>query len=630
MPRYEREHSFYFQIRQYVKMIKNAVKFGVIAQIIMLTLLVLASSFTDLNGEPIESRITAKFFLSYLYPNHPTSDWGWLELDPQLRQYIDYADPIIQEYAAAEKVQNLVYRLMADVATDGQYSQFLTYLIWSFYVSLSVPIIYLAVFMYRGSIGTEETFLRGSEMADIKTLNKNLQKFGSGTDGLQIGETIIPKTMETKHVLILGAPGSGKGVLLNQLSAQIRARKEKMVFYDVKGEFVSKQSQPDDVIFSPFDERFPGWSFFNEFSTEPELDVLTKSLFAVEHDKNAYFYDSAATIFRSGILCLAAQNATTNADIWDFFTKNPGEIAAEIKKLPAENHEALKFLTGADETVTSIMTTLANRIEFMKYLRGLDGGFSLKNWVTAGQQNIFLLNVEEFSKIFRPLMSMAIEILARGVLSLPDAENRRIFFVLDELGTLNRLDSLLQLITVGRSKGAGVILASQDMGRIEDKYGRPNTKTFVNNCNTNVFFRLTEPETTKYVSSILGQRQLKRRNQSHTLNARESDNQGISEQNTTEDLVMPAELVNLPDLTAYCRIANVGIAKITLPKKFYPVIAEPFIQRQFTSIFTNQSVETEATKPTELVPPSPPEPSNPPNPPNPEPPATPTVKFMKM
>lgn len=593
MSLYQEEHSFSFKVSQYIKLIKKAIKWGFFIEILLFLLLFFNFTFTDLAGEPMEPLITIKYFVSFLYPNHPNpaSAIQWMEPDEHLLHYVGYADPALQEYIG-ERVHKIVYRDLADVATNGQYSQFVSLVKWSLVVSALVPIFYLTFFIYRGK-SEEEEFLRGSDLMDTKLFNKTLKKIdvGSGGGGLRIGEVVIPKDLETKHTLILGTSGCGKGVLLNQLAAQINKRKihspapSKIIFYDIKGEFVSKQFIENDVIFSAFDKRFCGWSFFNEFTTEPELDVLAKALFATENAKNEFFYKSAASIFKGGILSLASQNKIKNKDIWDFFTKTTEEIATEIKKLPSENQESLKFLT-ADETTASIMATLANRIEFFKYLRGLDGDFSFRNWVINGQQNIFMLNVEEYANIFKPLMTMIIDLLARSVLSLPDDNKRRIFFFLDELGTLDKMDSLLQLITVGRSKGAAIICAAQDLGRIEQAYGKANLKTIFNNFNTNFFFRLGEPETSRYVSSALGQRQIKRKTQSQSINAKESDNEGTNEQNATEDLIMPSELLNLADLTAYCRIANVGIAKIEVPKVFYKVIDEPFLKKEFASIFS--------------------------------------------
>ena len=78
-------------------------------------------------------------------------------------------------------------------------------------------------------------------------------------------------------------------------------------------------------------------------------------------------------------------------------------------------------------------------------------------------------------------MTFAIDTLVREILSMADDPNRRVFFIIDELGSLYRLESILDLLTVGRSKGACLICANQDLGRIEDTYGKSNTATFYNN-----------------------------------------------------------------------------------------------------------------------------------------------------
>jgi len=48
---------------------------------------------------------------------------------------------------------------------------------------------------------------------------------------------------------------------------------------------------------------------------------------------------------------------------------------------------------------------------------------------------------------------------------------------------LNRLNSIVDLLTNGRSKGASVWLAVQDIGQISNLYGDNLRQTIMNACN---------------------------------------------------------------------------------------------------------------------------------------------------
>lgn len=73
---------------------------------------------------------------------------------------------------------------------------------------------------------------------------------------LSIGNIHIPKDTESKHILVFGASGSGKSVLLSQFLNQINTYanlhndKRHYIITDVKPEFVGKFAKPDDFIFA--------------------------------------------------------------------------------------------------------------------------------------------------------------------------------------------------------------------------------------------------------------------------------------------------------------------------------------------------------------------------------------------
>jgi DNA helicase HerA-like ATPase len=63
-----------------------------------------------------------------------------------------------------------------------------------------------------------------------------------GRSGLPYDVTLagIPlfREAETDHILVCGAPGSGKGVAIKELLDQIRARGDRAILYDPSGEYV--------------------------------------------------------------------------------------------------------------------------------------------------------------------------------------------------------------------------------------------------------------------------------------------------------------------------------------------------------------------------------------------------------
>jgi type IV secretory pathway TraG/TraD family ATPase VirD4 len=522
-------------------------------------------------------------------------------------------EKVLQPYSKGwEELAWYHYRAVADYASDGIYKYYGQYIEKWFYRSFgayTISLLYLFIFWGTARRANDSKFIRGMQLTPLKELNKKLAKAArrSPLSYLKIGETALPFDLETKHMLILGAAGSGKGVLLNQLIAQINERKKihnnRCIFYDPKGEFVAKQLRKKDLIFSPFDARTLRWNIFNELEIPPDFDVVSRSLFASPEAKDSYWYNCAADVFRTGLVYLKLNNTISNIALWNFFSQPLAAIQAAFKTLPISEQGALKHIDKSDSPASaSIISILQERIQFFRYLTDIDGDFSFRKFIRDqghnAQANLFILNIEQYATLFKPLMTLAIDTMCREALSLPDDLQRRIFFVLDELGTLNRMDSILKLETVGRSKGACLICSNQDLGRIEEQYGRANLKTFFNNFNTNITFRIREPETSEFLSRAIGDQQLIKSSNSRQMSAGEiGDRKSVSEQEKTERLILPTEFQTLPDLYAFINIAGYGVSRIEIPAVFYRERHPNFVMRDFSPWAAEPPSPTAPAKP---------------------------------
>jgi type IV secretory pathway TraG/TraD family ATPase VirD4 len=516
----------------------------------------------------------------------------------------DELKPFVQPWAGAtyDRLDMENYKRFLDYLTAGQLAEnerlIDDWIRFSFLGFLVSPL-YILAFLWLSKSQKDVKHIRGAEMISPEKFNKSLAKAAadSPVPNLTIGDIVWPHELESKHMLILGTSGSGKGVLMNQLVRQINRRKykqrtgERAIFYDLKGEFIAKQMQKGDLIFCPFDSRSLRWNIFNEIESLPDFDVLAKSLFAPEAAvSEPYWQNAAADLFRTGLMVLKMRGTTSNNDLWEFFSQPVGEMKKAFFTLPLAERGAAKHIDKDDSTTSSsLISVLQNGIKFFRYLTDLDGDFSFRQYIREQRQgvqpNLFILNVDQYAEVFKPLMTLAINIMVRETLSLPDDLNRRIWFVLDELGTLSRMDSIIRLETVGRSKGACIICANQDLGRIEEVYGQANKQSFFNNFNTTLTFRIREPQTTDFLSQSIGERQVIKVSRSKQMSPSDlGDRKSESEQEKIERLVMPAEFQALPDLTAIANIAGFGVSKITVPPIFFKERHPNFVMRDFPEL----------------------------------------------
>lgn len=606
MQGYASHESFWADAKMYCTMVIRAILVGVLAQLLVIGYGISQMNFSNIYVTGHNVKIPGSALVKYhlgigtLIGNH-----GVIE---------DQLKPFVHPWAGAsyDRLDMENYKRFLDYLTAGQLAEnerriddwirrsFLGYL---------VSPLYILVFLWLAKSQKDVKHIRGAEMISPEKFNKNLAKAAadSPVPNLAIGDMIWPHELESKHMLILGTSGSGKGVLMNQLVRQINRRKykqrtgERAIFYDLKGEFIAKQMQKGDHIFCPFDSRSLRWNIFNEIESLPDFDVLAKSLFAPEAAvSEPYWQNAAADLFRTGLMVLRMRGTTSNNDLWEFFSQPVGEMKKAFFTLPLAERGAAKHIDKDDSTTSSsLISVLQNGIKFFRYLTDLDGDFSFRQYVREQRQqgvqpNLFILNVDQYAEVFKPLMTLAINIMVRETLSLPDDLNRRIWFVLDELGTLSRMDSIIRLETVGRSKGACLICASQDLGRIEEVYGQANKQSFFNNFNTTLTFRIREPKTADFLSQSIGERQVIKVSRSKQMSPSDlGDRKSESEQEKTERLVMPVEFQALPDLQAIANIAGFGVSKITVPPIFYKERHPNFVMREFPDLIGPEKPATD-------------------------------------
>ncbi len=192
------------------------------------------------------------------------------------------------------------------------------------------------------------------------------------------------------------------------------------------------------------------------------------------------------------------------------------------------------------------------------------------------------MNIRQYEAIFRPLMTFVIDVMIREVLSLADNYNRRITFVVDEFGSLDKMPSVFDCLTMGRSKGGFLVLANQDLGSVANVYGSDQKETFFNNFNAHLVFRLNDPTTAEFLSKAFGEREVIKKFQSSQFSPSDlGDRFSMSEQEKLERIVLPTEIQNLPDFHSYLKIANFGLTRMVTEKRILPQLAKEYDRRDF-------------------------------------------------
>ena len=431
--------------------------------------------------------------------------------------------------------------------------------------------------------GIEEHQIGGSEIIPILQLIKKLKKqpsklkIGGLQDGFILldedkiafkenkkqekefreGVIPVPTDSELRHFLVIGRSGAGKTVLLNPTIEQLKQRQEKMLIHDFKGDMVTKFFNPlRDFIFNPLDKRCLQWNVWNDIQDEIDIINISSSLF-YPNSKDPYWDNAARDVFEAILVYLYRNGLTTNRDIYEHINMPAAKILQIVSETSAAAANHISDPNG--KQTQGVMSKLTQGTKCFNYLKDIDGDFSVKNWIRNYKDStIFLVNYADLKDVIIPALTLFMDIAARTTLTLTDDLDRRIFFFLDEFGQLNRMNSLIDILTNGRSKGASIWLAIQDIGQIDEKYGHNLRKTIINAFSNYVVFALNDHETAKFFVSKIGERKVIAIDEMIQHNAdSDSNNMGVRRSQKTENLVLSSDIMNLPDRQAFIKLSGV-------------------------------------------------------------------------
>lgn len=409
-------------------------------------------------------------------------------------------------------------------------------------------------------------FLRGTRIVSagkLKRMTKDKSK------QVTVAGVPMPHDAEPRHLLVNGATGTGKSVLLRELAYTGLLRGDRMVIVDPNGDMLSKFGRDKDIVLNPYDQRTQGWSFFNEIRNDYDwqryaLSVVPRGKTDEAEEWASYgrllLRETAKKLSLIGTPSMRELfHWTTIATFDDLRAFLEGTLA---ESLFAGSNEASKALTSARFVLSD---------KLPEHVTMPDGDFSIRSWLEEPNGgNLFITWREDMGPALRPLISAWVDVVCTSILSLPEDSKRRLWLFIDELASLEKLASLADALTKGRKAGLRVVAGLQSTSQLDDVYGVKEAQTLRASFRSLVVLggSRTDPKTNEDMSLSLGEHEVER--DRHSKNTGRHHSTGRALERVRERVVMPAEIANLPDLTAYIAFAgDRPIAKVPLKiKKF--------------------------------------------------------------
>jgi type IV secretory pathway TraG/TraD family ATPase VirD4 len=465
-------------------------------------------------------------------------------------------------------------------------SEYVRYFFWqTISIFVASAVIYFAfpfaigIFKGRARKLSATTHLDGAGFMSAEEFSQN-----NGEVDLPFGSFRLPVQEEIKHCLAIGKHGTGKTVFLSGIVERLNERNEKGIIYDFKGDYTSRFYNPErDILFNPLDKRCKGWNLFNDIKTKLDINMISSSLIPPTYTGDAFWHDAARGVFSGIIHHLWRDNKKTNEELWKGVTA-PGQVIHDWLQGIPEGQTGFRYIEDASgKQALSVFATMMQYTSAFEYMASLEqNDFSLTEWLTNKKPGfIFVTNQADVKDTLKPILSLFIDFVGKKLISLPDDLQRRVFFLLDEFGTLQMLSSIKELLITSRSKGGSCWLGIQDIGQLNKLYTKDTANTIINACGSSLMFGIGDPDTAQYLVRKVGDTEILETEETVSMGVSNyRDGVSMTKRRKRQRLLMDSHFLDLPDLQAYAKVPNKRF--ITLTKfnyKKYPEKIIPFIIR---------------------------------------------------
>lgn len=451
------------------------------------------------------------------------------------------------------------------------------------FVVCVIGIIYLS--RKRGDKLHEAEYIRGATLISNKELKREIKKLNKTSrhdENIELAGIPMPMTAHFLSHLIIGAPGTGKTIILFDLVEQLIANGDKVLIYDMKGTFASIFYNPKrDILLNPFDVRSRGWNVFEEAKTKADFENIAHALIPHTKDSSDPFWTEGARIlFRELCHKLYESGQETkklptmkqlNVLIHKESTKDIGKYLQGTNAASIFDEEPEKHTKG----IIAVLSVLAG---FLHYLDDEKESFSINQWMTNESDigNLYITS-GRYHKSIRPLLTTWIDIAINSVLQLEvkKANKKKIWFILDELPSLNKLPNLSYGMEVLREYGCSFVIATQSISKLQEIYHDKGVEVLSGVANTKVVLRNTSQKSAEWCSDILGSQEVRQYEESYSMGAHQlRDGVNVRKQLVTRKLVLPWEIMALKKTDSYSlgyiSYAGFPASQIKVDFKHYP------------------------------------------------------------
>ena len=417
---------------------------------------------------------------------------------------------------------------------------------------------------------------------------KSTSKPPSG-DFLRWGNSQLPASAAVRHFLVAGTTGSGKSLVQKLLMTgalrKIRpGSDQRAIIFDAKGdtaEFLKRIGVRCKVHnFNPFSADDPNsesvvWDIAKDISSPARAQNLVASLVPSEKSGNNQYFTDAARQVLTGIVESLIRHSPSKWTFSDlvYVSLNKERIQSVLSR-DNRGQEVLDSFFAEERTSYQVFTTIVSRMAYYKPVAALwqsiPKRLSVSDWLAS--ESIVLLGSNATVKTSLDAINQQIfRVMVEEIDVQTNSDSRRTWVWIDEArlaGSLLNSELLPYLAVKGRSRGAAIVIAFQDIDGFKEAAGERIANEIVAQCSNKALLRMESEASATWASKTVGQYE--------TIESFRSETQSgwfqnISEQRVQRDAVLASEFFGIPitnptnGLTGYFITSEDGAYRGTIP-----------------------------------------------------------------
>lgn len=484
----------------------------------------------------------------------------------------------------------------------------------SLFVAVPIAVWFVDFSKRRGKSILEERHQRGAMLVDAAELAQVINSHNRDMLGAEIAERLpgksfdevmkmslatrkeagihhvysiagvpFPWRTEQAHTIMIGSTGTGKTTQMRALIAQMRARRDRAVVFDLTGAYVEAFYNPQtDTILNPMEERCPSWSVFAEAKNHADFTGIAAALLPADGGGAEPFWMLAArTLFVETCIKLIKLGEATNQAL---ASKLMMADLKEVHKLlehtvadPLTAPEAAKMA----ESIRAVFNTNAQALRFLP--EGKEA-FSISDWIRAENKPgsiLFITSSHNELVLNRALLSLWMNLAVHTLMRLPRTRDLRTWFFFDEVHALHRLPAIEDGLQTARGFGGAFVLGIHSFAKLAETYGKEGAQNLASLARTKLVLAAADRDTAEHCSDYIGHREVRMMDEAYSYGySNIRDAATITPRSEVQPLVLPDDIMKLPSLRGFLVFPEgFDAARIKLTYKDYPKVAEGYVLR---------------------------------------------------